>query len=59
MLSGCHVEWVSGKKPGKKPRSFHGLITNLVQGGWLTQVRRIAGNRNLLGERGDLAGKGL
>ena len=36
-------------------RSFHGLITNLIRGGWLTQVRRIAGNRVLLGERGDLA----
>jgi len=36
-------------------RSFHGLITNLIQGGWLTQVRRISGNHDLLGERGDLA----
>jgi len=36
-------------------RSFHGLITNLIRGGWLTQVRRIASNRKLLGERGDLA----
>jgi len=36
-------------------RSFHGLITNLIRGGWLSQVRRIAGNRELLGERGDLA----
>ncbi len=35
-------------------RSCHGLISNLVQGGWLRQVRRIRGNRVLLGERGDL-----
>lgn len=35
-------------------RSFHGLISNLVQGSWLGQVRRIRGNRILLGERGDL-----
>lgn len=36
-------------------RSFHGLITNLIQGSWLTQIRRISSNRELLGERGDLA----
>jgi len=36
-------------------RSFHGLITNLIRGGWLNQIRRISGNRELLGERGDLA----
>jgi hypothetical protein len=36
-------------------RSFHGLITNLIRGGWLNQIRRISGNRDLLGERGDLA----
>jgi hypothetical protein len=34
-------------------RSFHGLITNLIRGGWLTQVRRIAGNRDLLGEQAE------
>ncbi len=36
-------------------RSFHGLITNLIRGGWLNQIRRISGNRDLLGERSDLA----
>ncbi len=35
-------------------RSCHGLISNLIQGGWLGQVRRVKGNRVLLGERGDL-----
>ena len=35
-------------------RSFHGLISNLVQGAWLGQIRRVRGNRILLGERGDL-----
>jgi len=35
-------------------RSFHGLISNLNQGAWLGQVRRVRGNRILLGERGDL-----
>jgi 5-methylcytosine-specific restriction endonuclease McrA len=35
-------------------RSYHGLISNLIQGGWLGQVRRVRGNRILLGERGDL-----
>ena len=36
-------------------RSFHGLITNLVRGGWLSQIRRITTNQALLGERGDIA----
>jgi hypothetical protein len=36
-------------------RAFHGLITNLVRGGWLGQIRRIRGNQTLLGERGDIA----
>ncbi len=36
-------------------RSFHGLITNLIRGGWVNQIRRISGNRALLGERSDLA----
>lgn len=35
-------------------RTFHGLVTNLVRGGWLTQVRRISGNQSLLGQRGDI-----
>jgi hypothetical protein len=36
-------------------RAFHGLVTNLVRGGWLMQIRRIGTNRALLGERGDIA----
>ncbi len=36
-------------------RAFHGLITNLVRGGWLSQIRRIRGNQPLIGERGDIA----
>ena len=35
-------------------RAYHGMISNLVQGCWLGQVRRVRGNRELLGDRGDL-----
>jgi len=35
-------------------RSFHGLITHLIRGGWVDQVRRIGSNRVLLGESPDL-----
>jgi hypothetical protein len=35
-------------------RSFHGLITHLIRGSWVGQVRRIGGNRDLLGESADL-----
>ena len=35
-------------------RSFHGLITHLIRGSWLDQVRRIGVNRDLLGESTDL-----
>jgi len=35
-------------------RSFHSLVTNLVQGAWVGQIRRIGANQQLLGETGDL-----
>jgi hypothetical protein len=35
-------------------RSFHGLITHLIRGNWVDQVRRIGGNRDLLGASADL-----
>jgi len=37
-------------------RSFHGLITHLIRGSWVDQVRRIGGNRDLLGADTDLDG---
>ena len=36
-------------------RALHGLVTSLVQGAWVRQIRRIPANRELLGESGDLA----
>ena len=35
-------------------RAFHGLITHLVRGAWLNQVRQISGNRALIGTSVDL-----
>ncbi len=31
-------------------RSFHGLVTHLVRGAWVEQIRRIPANRQVLGE---------
>lgn len=35
-------------------RSFHGLITHLIRGHWVDQIRRIDANRDLLGASNDL-----
>lgn len=35
-------------------RQFHGLLTHLIRGGWVTQVQRIAANRRILGDTTDL-----
>jgi 5-methylcytosine-specific restriction endonuclease McrA len=35
-------------------RSFYGLVTNLVRGGWLGQVRSITANHDLIGDQGNL-----
>jgi hypothetical protein len=52
LENGC-IELLPGVQ--QSFRAFHGLITNLVRGGWLGQVRRIGWNRPLIGERGDIA----
>ncbi|MBM3348068.1 MAG: HNH endonuclease, partial [Betaproteobacteria bacterium] len=36
-------------------RQFHGLVTHLVRGAWVAQVRRIATNHKVLGATGSLA----
>lgn len=51
LENGC-IELLPGVQ--QSFRSFHGLVTNLVRGGWLAQIRRIQSNTPLLGERGDI-----
>jgi 5-methylcytosine-specific restriction endonuclease McrA len=36
-------------------RNFHGLVTHLVRGAWVEQIRRIPANRPVLGEAATLA----
>ncbi len=36
-------------------RNFHGLITHLIRGAWVTQIQRIRANGEIIGETGDLA----
>ncbi len=35
-------------------RAYHGLITHLVRGAWVSKIRRLGPNRELIGAHGDL-----
>jgi len=35
-------------------RTFHSLLTSMIRGGWITQIHRIKGNREILGPGAEL-----